>query len=101
MRRAAVRNAVVVGVVVLVGLGGGAPLPAQETDRAIGVAGVPTAAQVPVPITGNYWALLIGIDKYAHASNLESPVKDIQALRAVLETRYGFHPSRIKQLFNE
>ena len=84
----------------LLGLSGGDPLPAQETDRAIGVAGVPTAAQAPVPITGNYWALLIGIDEYAHALNLKSPVKDVQAVRAVLETRYGFHPSRIKQLLN-
>ena len=100
MRQTGAKTAVLVGVVVLVGLGGGAPLAAQETDRAFGVAGIPTETLVSVPIEGNYWALLIGIDKYAHASNLESPVKDVQAVRAVLETRYGFHPSRIKQLLN-
>ena len=100
MRQTGARNAVIVGVLLLVGLGGGAPLLAQETDRAIGVAGVPTAASVPVPLEGAYWALLIGIDEYAQASNLESAVKDVQAVRAVLETRYGFHPSRIKQLLN-
>ena len=102
MRRAAVRNAVVVGVVVLVGLGGGAPLAAQATDRHIGLAGIPTADPVLVPIEGNYWALLIGIDEYpdARIPDLKSAVKDVLAVRAVLETRYGFHSSRIKQLLN-
>ena len=88
----------------LLGLSGGDSLPAQKTDRTIGVAAVPTAAPapMPVPIEGNYWALLIGIDEYADSQirDLESAVKDVHAVRAVLETRYGFHPSRIKQLLN-
>ena len=44
--------------------------------------------------------MLIGINEYAHAPNLESAVRDVRAVRAMLETRYGFHPSRIKQLLN-
>ena len=99
MRRAKVRTVLVVCALMLSGLGrGGELFQAEADDRATGVD--PRGQPASVPITGDYWALLIGIDKYAHASNLESPVKDIQALRAVLETRYGFHPSRIKQLLN-
>ena len=73
-------------------------LQAEAGDRAIGVA--PSGPPGSVSITGEYWAVLIGIDEYAFASNLESAVKDVQAVRAVLESRYGFHPSRIKQLLN-
>ena len=73
-------------------------LQAKAGDRAIGVA--PGGQPSNVSITGDYWAVLIGIDEYAHAPNLESAVKDARAVRAVLETRYGFHPSRIKQLLN-
>ena len=73
-------------------------LQAEAGDRAIGVA--PGGPPGSVSITGEYWAVLIGIDEYAYAPNLESAVKDVQAVRAVLESRYGFHPSRIKQLLN-
>lgn len=71
---------------------------AEAGDRSIGVA--PGGQPDNVPITGEYWAVLIGIDEYTYAPNLESAVKDVQAVRAVLESRYGFHPSRIKQLLN-
>ena len=73
-------------------------LQAEAGDRAIGVA--PGGPPGSVSITGEYWAVLIGIDEYAYAPNLESAVKDVQAVRAVLESRYSFHPSRIKQLLN-
>ena len=73
-------------------------LQAEAGDRAIGVA--PGGQPGNVSITGEYWAVLIGIDEYAHAPDLESAVRDARAVRAVLETRYGFHPSRIKQLLN-
>ena len=73
-------------------------LQAEAGDRAIGVA--PGGQPGNVSITGEYWAVLIGINEYAHAPDLESAVRDVRAVRAVLETRYGFHPSRIKQLLN-
>lgn len=73
-------------------------LQAEAGDRSIGVA--PGGQPGNVPITGEYWAVLIGINEYAHAPNLESAVRDVRDVRAVLETRYGFHPSRIKQLLN-
>ena len=73
-------------------------LQADAGDRSIGVA--PGGPPDNVPISGEYWAVLIGIDEYAHAPDLESAVKDVRAVRAVLETRYGFHPDRIKQLLN-
>ena len=100
MRRARVRNAVVIGVLLL-GLGEMESLRAAEAERAIGVA--PLASPARVPIAGDYWALLIGIDEYAgpRIANLESPVKDVTAVRTVLETRYGFAPARITTLLNE
>ncbi len=83
----------------LLGLGlSGGMLQAEAADRAIGVA--PGGLPGSTPMTGDYWAVLIGIDEYAHASDLESAVKDVRALRTVLEARYGFHPDRIKQLLN-
>ena len=85
--------------VLLLGLGLSVGLlRAEAGDRAIGVA--PAGQPESVPISGDYWAVLIGIDEYAHAPDLESAVKDVRAVRAVLDARYGFHPDRIKQLLN-
>jgi len=54
-----------------------------------------------VAITGQYWALIIGIDQYQHAPKLESAVKDATGIRDVLTARYGFQKDRIIELFNE
>ena len=99
-----VRTVVVVGAVLLSGLlgpGEGVSVGAAESKRAIGVA--PLASPAPVPIVGTYRALLIGIDEYAdpRIADLEAPVKDVKAVRAVLETRYGFAPAHITTLLNE
>ncbi|MDA0739780.1 MAG: caspase family protein, partial [Nitrospirae bacterium] len=70
-----------------------------QGQRDIGVA--PTVAPASVPITGEYWALIIGIDDYQQAPNLESAVKDATAVRDVLKNRYGFQQHRIIELFNQ
>lgn len=56
-------------------------LQVEAADRSIGVA--PGGQIDSVPITGEYWAVLIGIDEYAHAPNLESAVKDVQAVMEI------------------
>src|SRR6185295_19770760 len=53
-----------------------------------------------VPVTGNYWALLIGIDDYQKAPKLETAVKDVTGVRQVLAQRYGFTLDHIIMLIN-
>lgn len=64
-----------------------------------GVAVSPANAET-VPITGDYWALIIGIDKYKHVEKLDSAVKDATALRELLVSRYGFAASRVTMLLD-
>jgi formylglycine-generating enzyme required for sulfatase activity len=54
-----------------------------------------------VPIAGQYWALIIGIDKYKEAPQLETAVKDAKGVRDVLASRYGFRSDKIIELVNE
>lgn len=61
----------------------------------------PKVAAGSIPMGGEYWALIIGIDKYQHAPKLESAVKDAKGVRDVLIERYGFQKDRIIDLFNE
>jgi formylglycine-generating enzyme required for sulfatase activity len=65
--------------------------------------GVAVTPQVPagsVPISGDYWALIIGIDQYQHVPKLQSAVKDAQAVREVLVQRYGFARDHVIELIN-
>ena len=55
-------------------------------------------------IEGNYWALIIGIDKYsalAADKQLTSARKDAEAVAAVLRDRYGFAKERMIELYDE
>src|SRR6185295_5990420 len=60
----------------------------------------PKAVVGTVPVTGNYWALLIGIDDYQKAPKLETAVKDVTGVRQVLAQRYGFTLDHIIMLIN-
>jgi len=62
----------------------------------------PKAQADHVPITGQYWALIIGIDQYQHQSvpKLETAVRDATAIRDVLRDRYGFQKDRIIELYD-
>ena len=62
---------------------------------------VPTVAPNSVPITGEYWALIIGIDRYQNAPDLTTAVRDATAVREVLIDRYGFSRERIIELLND
>ncbi|MGB0910206.1 MAG: SUMF1/EgtB/PvdO family nonheme iron enzyme [Nitrospirales bacterium] len=70
---------------------------AQE-ERGLRVS--PASMEERLPITGQYWALIIGINEYQHAPNLHSAVKDATAVRDVLKARYGFEKERIRTLLN-
>jgi hypothetical protein len=49
------------------------------------------ASKVPRELRiGNYYALVIGNNRYANLPNLESAVPDAQAVDELLRTRYGF-----------
>ena len=55
-------------------------------------------------IEGNYWALIIGIDKYSalpEDKQLASARKDAEAVAAVLRDRYGFAKERMIELYDE
>jgi len=65
-----------------------------------GVAVMPQVAVDSLPITGDYWALLIGIDQYQHVPKLQSAVKDAQAVREVLVQRYGFARDHVIEIIN-
>ena len=62
---------------------------------------MPKVAAGTVPIDGEYWALIIGIDKYRHVPKLQSAVRDAQAVREVLVQRYGFTRDRIIEIIND
>ncbi|NGZ94865.1 MAG: hypothetical protein CV089_01805 [Nitrospira sp. WS110] len=53
-----------------------------------------------VPIEGDYWALIIGIDRYKFAPMLESAVRDARGIRDVLIARYGFTKNHIVELYD-
>ena len=63
--------------------------------------GVGQGAAGSLPITGDYWAVIIGIDQYQHVDKLESAVKDAKAIRDVLLNRYGFASSRVTLLLDQ
>ena len=55
-------------------------------------------------IEGNYWALIIGIDKSSALpadKQLTSARKDAEAVAAVLRDRYGFAKERMIELYDE
>jgi len=53
------------------------------------------------PATGEYWALIIGIDNYHHGLPLQTAVRDAMEVRDDLAQRHGVRPERLIELFNE
>lgn len=64
---------------------------------------MPKVAPGSVPIAGENWALLVGIDKYRDREipALGTAVKDAEAVRDLLIERYGFKADRVRTLLNE
>ncbi len=79
-------------------VGAGSAL-AQSATRDV----TPTArvAQEVVPIEGEYWALIIGIDEYQYVPPLKTAVTDAEGIRDVLMERYDFEPDHTTMLLNE
>jgi hypothetical protein len=75
-----------------------APVQADKLNRDL--AAMPKVTAGSVRITGEYFALIIGVDQYHHAPHLESAVKDATGVRDVLIQRYGFKREQIIELFN-
>ncbi len=53
------------------------------------------------PTTGEYWALIIGIDNYHHGLPLQTAVRDAMEVRDELAQRHGVRRERLIELFNE
>ena len=53
------------------------------------------------PTSGEYWALIIGIDNYHHGPPLQTAVRDSLEVRDELAQRYGVRRDRLLELFNE
>jgi formylglycine-generating enzyme required for sulfatase activity len=53
------------------------------------------------PTTGEYWALIIGIDNYHHGLPLQTAVRDALEVRDQLVHRYGVRRERLVELLNE
>ena len=69
-----------------------------EGERRIIRAGNPAVQPAKV---GEYWALIIGIDRYVHIRpQLETAVSDGKAVADVLVHRFGFSPERILTLYD-
>src|SRR5713101_1633812 len=70
-------------------------------------AGASVAASGAEPddfIEGNYWALIIGINKYPNMDKdkqLEAARKDAEAVAKVLVERYGFSKEKMVELYDE
>lgn len=75
--------------------------PATAADGQRDFSVMPRVAMENVPIAGEYWALLIGINQYQHVPPLATAVQDARAVREVLVERYGFAPERIMALLDE
>ena len=77
------------------------PALAESKKPERGVVVMPKAIPGNVSIGGEYWALIIGIDKYQHAPKLESAVKDATGVRDVLVERYGFKRDHVMELLDQ
>ncbi len=58
----------------------------------------PSAAADEAGSPGVRRALLIGINKYQYVPQLQGSINDIETMRLILTTRYGFSPDKIKMV---
>ena len=68
--------------------------------------GAPAAAASAVAVAdltseGDSWAVVVGIDDYAHWPKLGHAVRDADAVRELLTTRLGFKPAHVVALQNQ
>jgi peptidoglycan/xylan/chitin deacetylase (PgdA/CDA1 family)/uncharacterized caspase-like protein len=69
---------------------------------AAGAAPAASAAAVSDTTTeGDSWAVVIGVDDYAHWPRLSHAVRDADAVKTLLTTRLGFKPAHVISLQNQ
>ena len=68
-----------------------------EPEAAAAAPGAPVRQPPPGMNLGNYYALLIGNQKYQKLKSLNSPEADVRAIETLLRDRYGFN---VKTLVN-
>ena len=95
-----IASAVLVCMVGLCAVSEPALAESKKRERNIVVAPV-VVAPGSVPISGKYWALIIGIDKYKEVTSLETAVHDARTVRDVLTERYGFKRQHVIELFDQ
>lgn len=77
-------------------------LPALSLACLLGLAPAFVAAQEPSAATpGVRRALLIGINRYRAVPELQGSVNDVETMREILTTRYGFEPRYVTLLTDE
>ena len=61
----------------------------------------PFVIETPQRSTGDYWALIIGIDDYDSWDDLKTPMRDASTLRRVLLDNYTFDDDRVFTVYND
>lgn len=92
------RRSWVVGVV-LIGVILAMPIISFAATRDL--TAMPKVAAGSIPMGGDYWALIVGIDNYKYVPPLETATRDATAVRDVLVERYGFRTDHVTVLLNE
>lgn len=72
-----------------------------ESKRDLGIEA--TGQSQDLTIEGDYWALIIGINKYKNlpARQLKAARPDAQSVAEILQKKYGFEKGRMKELYDE
>ena len=60
------------------------------------VVAMPEMAEEDMEVFGNYYALIIGNDKYQHWNPLHNAISDAQSVADILQSRYGFKVTFLK-----
>ena len=68
----------------------------DQIDRALNFEGNPPS---PSPARKNH-LLVIGIDQYQYVGKLSNAVRDAQAIRDLLLSRYHFEKEQLKEIYN-
>ena len=61
----------------------------------------PLVTETPQSSTGDYWALIIGIDEYDKWNDLKTPAYDARALKQTLINNYTFDDDRVFTIYND
>ncbi|HXJ93689.1 MAG TPA: caspase family protein [Terriglobia bacterium] len=70
-----------------------AQTPAAPQQRGVTPVASQPASEGP---HGGFYALVIGIDDYQHVQKLQTPVNDANAIAGVLQSRYGFNVTELR-----